>query len=190
MKKFACIDYELANHHFLSACQLGVITFNQGVLEDKVSYHIRPPQQHGHFIQEFMEIHHIKPQQVQDAPSFIDLWKPLSGYFDQAVLCAHNAPFDMKIMTTLASHYDIKLPEYQYFDTVKIAQRIFPFLPNHKLNTIAKYLHIKHQHHDATSDALAASQIVLYAMSATGSDDVFEVCRKLRVPIKTLYTKG
>ena len=146
MNKFVCIDYELANHHFLSACQLGVVAFFDGVLEHQESYFIKPPQPHGFFIQEFIDIHNIMPNQVKNAPTFIDLWPPISELFEDAVLCAHNAPFDMKILSTLAKYYQLPLPKIHYFDTVKMAQRIFPFLPNHKLNTVANFLNIKHQH--------------------------------------------
>ena len=49
----------------------------------------------------------------------------------------------------------------EYIDTVRVARRAFPTLPNHKLDTLAYVLGLEFEHHDALSDAVVCARVLL-----------------------------
>ena len=55
---------------------------------------------------------------------------------EDAVLVAHNAPFDSSFLKAAAARHGIKL-QYTYVDTVPISRALFPNLKNHKLDTLS-----------------------------------------------------
>lgn len=65
-------------------------------------------------------------------------------------------------MRETLTHYDIDLPHYLSLDTVRTSRKLYPELPNHKLNTVAAALGIdlKH-HHNALNDTVAAAEILV-----------------------------
>ena len=63
------------------------------------------------------------------------------------------------------------MPECRYVCTVKVSQRVWPDLANHKLDTVSDYLGIMLDHHEAGSDARAAGLILQAALRETGAAD-------------------
>ncbi|PZR51798.1 MAG: transposase, partial [Stutzerimonas stutzeri] len=55
-----------------------------------------------------------------------------------------------------------------WLDSVRVAKRVWPELPSHRLNIVSKHLGIRLKHHDALSDARAAGLIVVKASQKTG----------------------
>ena len=48
-----------------------------------------------------------------------------------------------------------------WLDSVRVAKRVWPELPSHRLNIVSKHLGIRLKHHDALCDARAAGLIVV-----------------------------
>ena len=105
----------------------------------------------------------ITPEMASAAPCFGELWElTLSRLFAEGVLVAHNAPFDMGVLAKCLAAYGIRWrSEARYIDTVRMARRAFPAMPNHKLDTLAYHLGLELERHDAGSDAFACAQILL-----------------------------
>lgn len=187
MNKIVAIDFELANHHYLSACALGIVVFEDGVITFERGYLIKPPTQHSVFIPEFISIHNIQPDDVKHALSFDQVFKKIEPYLIDSSLIAHNAPFDMGILKQLSTYYNCVLPNLNYTCTVLLSRKLFPMLYNHKLNTVADYLQIDLDHHQAHSDAKACMHIVAYGMSMMQVESIENLCLKANVRIKRLY---
>ena len=92
---------------------------------------------------------------LNKAPTFLELWPTLAPLFENAVIVAHNAPFDLSVLQKCLADYQFPTLTGQYCCTYKMGRRMWPQLENHKLNTICKYLKLPLDHHKADSDASA-----------------------------------
>lgn len=77
------------------------------------------------------------------------------------IIVAHNARFDMEVLRQTLDHFQIPQPTFRYFCTCTLARRVWPELPNHRLNTLAAHIGCELQHHHAQSDAVAAGKLML-----------------------------
>lgn len=162
-QNFTAFDFETANESPDSAIQLGIAQVRGGVVVESRSWMIRPPTMD--FLPRFIDIHGIRPEQVADAPTFDHIWPEVVPYFtDSKLLVAHYATFDRGVLSATCKRYGLKLPRFKYVCSLEIARVCWPDLPRHKLNIVCDHLNIPLQHHEATSDALAAAQIVLRAI--------------------------
>ncbi len=186
MTKFCAIDFETANASSLSACSLGVSVIEDGVLVESWSTLICPPKGADEFLIHNIMIHGITKKMVEDAPCFFDIYERLERAMKDAVLCAHNAEFDMKVLRSLCTYYKIKLPENPYFCTVRLSRSALPFLARHRLNLVAEYFGIELHHHDASSDARACALIVLNIMAISDLYDIESLLKAYRQTLKYL----
>ncbi len=174
MVDFYAIDFETANHNLTSACSLGIVGIRNGQIVYESSFLIQPEEP---FEENTIEIHHITPSMVQDAPNFKTLWEQISFVFDNTILFAHNAPFDFGVLKAMLIKYHLPLPHIQYGCTVKLSRHLWDkhTLINHKLSTIASYLEEDLNHHQALSDARICAKIVIRAMKIYQVDTVKEL---------------
>lgn len=183
MTKICAIDFETANASMFSACSIGVTVIEDGVLSESWSTLIHPPKIAGKFSVHNIMIHGITENMVEHAPEFPEIYERLLTSMKDAVLCAHNAEFDMKVLRCLCEHYYLNLPQTEYFCTVRLTRSALPFLERHRLNTVSEYFGIELNHHDASSDARACALIVLNLMSLC---DLYEIKPMLKAYRQTL----
>lgn len=105
----------------------------------------------------------ITPRMVQTQPTFPVLWELLRPLLDRGILCAHNAPFDLGVLSKCLRDYGIEWkPAAEYVCTCQIGRRLLPAAPNHRLNTLAELLDLPLQHHNALSDTKACAGLLQY----------------------------
>ena len=68
----------------------------------------------------------------------------------------------------------------------KISRRVWPDLPNHKLDTVSGYLGYSFRHHQALDDARACAYIVLKAAEIVGASSMEELLDATHLTLKTL----
>ncbi len=161
---FTAIDFETANTNPDSACALGIAVVEDGRIVERKSWLIRPPTDEF----SFTYIHGLTWQQVAGAPDFGELWPQIGPYLTGRKLAAHNARFDLGVFFALIRQYHIGFWRGQAIDSVAVARRIWPELPNHQLHTVAAHLNIPLRHHDACSDANACAEILCRAERLQG----------------------
>lgn len=159
IQSFTAIDFETANYQRNSACQLGVAVVESGQIVDTQSWLIKPPSS----LFSFTYLHGIDYDMVKHQPTFRELWNVVHPYIANRVVAAHNAPFDISVLVAALNHYGLAVPQFQVIDSLTVARRTWPELPNHKLDTVARRLRCDLKHHDAKSDALVCAQIILQA---------------------------
>lgn len=94
--RVAAIDFETANEQRSSPCAIGVAWLEDGVLTDVTTHLIRP---HDMRFSGFnISIHGIRPDDVQDAPEFPEIFHQLASRLQGATVIAHNAAFDMSVL--------------------------------------------------------------------------------------------
>lgn len=94
--------------------------------------------------------------------------------------------FDMGVLNALLLQYGISKPLCTYIDTVEIARRLWPFLPNHRLNTVCDYLGIALNHHEALSDARGSALILMNAMATVEDYDINSFILHLKLKERAL----
>ena len=66
---------------------------------------------------------------------------------------------------------------------MEIARKVYPFLRNHKLNTVCEHLEIELNHHEALSDAKGSCLIALNTMALLGDFEVEALIDRLNLRI-------
>ncbi len=88
---FLAIDFETANYQKHSACSVGLVKVQNGVITEKVVHIIRPPSKE--FV--FTYIHGLTWTDVASSADFGKLWPKVQSLFKGIdFLAAHNASFD------------------------------------------------------------------------------------------------
>lgn len=182
MLEFTAIDFETATKSYHSACSVAVVEVRGGEVADSFHTLIKPPGMR--FLPENIDIHGITPQMVEKERDFAGVWAELAPYLRGRVVVAHNAPFDMGVLrASLAAHH-LPPPSFYQCCTVQMARRVWPDLPNHKLNTVGDFLRIAFRHHDALEDARTCAAIPVAAAKVCGARDMAELAEMLQVPIR------
>jgi DNA polymerase III subunit epsilon len=150
--KAIAIDFETANEERGSACSVGLAWIENGTVVRVEERLIRP--KNMRFAPMNIAVHGIRPQDVEDAPEFPEVMDEFAEDFRGGLMLAHNAAFDFAVMRGACDTYRMVYPEFTYLCTVKMAQKVWPKLPSHKLNVIADHLQLRFKHHNAAEDAV------------------------------------
>lgn len=157
MSSFLALDFETSDYPSDSACSIGMVLVENGVISQEYTRLIRPPRE----IMRFTDIHGIRWSDVKDQPNFGELWSEFLPFFEKAdFIVAHNAPFDRGVLAGCCERYGITVPNKSFQCTVQVARKDFGIRPA-KLSNVCKVLGIELNHHEALSDARACAQILL-----------------------------
>jgi len=128
----------------------------------------------------------ITDAMVASAPTIGQVLPSFLEFAHNAVLVAHNAPFDVGFLKAAAARTGRAWPAFQVVDTVTLARRVLTRdeVPNCKLATLAQYFRTPHQpSHRALADARTTTD-VLHALIARLAgyrvftlEDLMEFCR-------------
>ena len=159
--KFTSLDFETANYSDASICAAGIAVFVDGELTETRHWLVRPPAGHDFFREDFIAIHGITPRDVRDATEFPVVAKELLPFLiDADMVIAHNAEFDMRMLTGTLNHFGILCPRFPALCTRETARRAWPDLPSHSLDTVASHIGHTFRHHNALDDAEAAGRVL------------------------------
>jgi DNA polymerase-3 subunit epsilon len=166
------IDFETANSNFTSACSIGIVGVTNGKKVLEKYYLINPEEPFNEFN---IMIHHITESDVKNAPTFKDLWDKIKFVFTNTIVFSHNSLFDFSVLKAMLEKYEIEKPIFKFGCTVKIAKNLWKDeVPNHRLNTLASYLGVDLNHHQALSDASICVDIINRGMKMQNCDDIYE----------------
>lgn len=164
---FIAMDFETASAKRYSACSLALTVVRNNQIIDEFYTLINPQTP---FFWRNIQIHGIHEQDVQDAPTFPEVWEHIQPFFTpEKLVIAHNATFDNSVLKNTLQHYGITPAHYLTLDTVKTSRAFYPQLMNHRLNTVAEALQIDlHHHHNALDDAQACANILIHQVQQFG----------------------
>ena len=167
---FVSLDFETANPSRVSICSAGLAVFENGELTEAPYWLVRPPKGHGWFDEDFNEVHGLTHLDVLDAPGFPAIAPELLARLARAdLVIAHYAEFDIGHLRETLDHFGLPRPEFDYVCTCQLARRVWPELPNHKLNTLTARIGHEFKHHHAQADAEAAGRVLLAMMKHLNS---------------------
>jgi exodeoxyribonuclease X len=176
-RRYVVVDVEGNGHQPPDLVELAVVTVERGVIGQPVVWLVRPDQPISPIAR---RIHGISNDMVASAPAFAELAIDVAAHLDQSVMVAHNAGVDLGVLQR-------KLPGFTpdaVIDTLRLARRLLPDQPNHRLGSLATALGLGHdlppgsRLHRAGYDALVTARLFVYlADSASSGSLSFEALR-------------
>lgn len=183
MNKFVVVDVETANADLSSICQIGIVVFENGEIIDQFVSLVNPETYFDFFN---VSIHGIDESDVVDAPTIKMLEPKIRQYLSNGVVSSYGS-FDR---TALARSIGF-VPEY-WLDIMKVVRRTWDDCAylGYGLANICYRLGINLEgHHDALVDAKAAGQVLLQAMTVSGSD-LSQIIHRANQTISLSYEKS
>ena len=166
---FTAIDVETANADPSSICQIGIVHFRGGAIQEQRSMLVNPGQQ---FNSINVRIHGIDEDAVMYSATFPQVHPELRRRLGGTILVSHTA-FDRIALEGAMHQYRLEQIKATWLDSARIARLTWPGQYGRRgwgLANIAGDLGIAFRHHDAVEDARAAGEIVLHACRSAGLD--------------------
>lgn len=185
---FVSIDFETANEKRNSPCSIGIVVVNNGEIIEKVHHLIKPKEMR--FMPINIGIHGIRPSMVKDELEFDKVWEKIYHYFNDNLVIAHNASFDISVLRNTLELYNIKIPSFTYICTMKLSRNFYNNLDNARLNTVNNFLGYEFEHHDALADALACSNILLNISEELKNTDINAISKIVGVTLGSVNKNG
>ena len=183
MSMFVFFDVETPNRNNDRISSAGIIVIEEGKTLLEVNYLVNPEVRFDAFN---IQLTGITPYMVKDAPTFAELWPSIQKYFDEGVIVAHNATFDLGVLTQTLRHYAIDVPKFRYICTLALAKKYFRYRRNsldYLCATLGIYLE---RHHEALSDARGCQGIFFKIVERFGYNEGFvSSYYKPRKPVKS-----
>ncbi|MEL7012397.1 MAG: 3'-5' exonuclease [Pseudomonadota bacterium] len=140
-------------------------------------------------------IHHVTNADVADAPTIAQAGRHLHDFSQNAVLVAHNAPFDMGFLKRHEAEIGAEW-DHPVLDTVLLSALAFGTTEDHTLDAVCDRLGIKiapEHRHTAIGDAhVTADALVclLHMLKGQGYETLGELKEKLEPQAQRLYSAG
>lgn len=174
MERFAAIDFETANGKRSSVCSVGVVIVEDNQVIDQAYSLIRPYP--NYYTQWTTAVHGLTPEDTNEAPDFEEVWAKIAPKIADLPLVAHNSPFDEGCLKAAHMAYELAYPKYQFYCTCRLSRKMYPFLVNHQLHTVAAYCgYDLTNHHHAMADAYACAHIAVAMMREKGVNTLQEL---------------
>jgi DNA polymerase III subunit epsilon len=180
---FTAIDFETAHASF--PCEIGLTRVKDGVILESKSWLIKPAC-FPYMNPWNQKVHGISSKDVSTASTFDELWSELKPWMEDNILVAHNAAFDMRVLRSALSYYELAIPCVDYFCTVNVSRKVWKQLSSHSLSSVSQYHDIHFNHHRAGDDAEVCAMIALKAFQAIEALNVYDGLNKLGMSLKKL----
>lgn len=160
-EEFVVFDIETTglNSHTNEIIEIGAVKIKAGRIVDRYSQLINPERPIPYHI---TEITSITDEQVANEPKIDEVIGKFVDFVGDAVLVAHNAPFDMGfIKRDIKKYLNIDL-QSSVIDTLQMARDLFPDLKKYGLGDLNKTLGLAlEKHHRAVDDSQATANMFI-----------------------------
>src|SRR5690625_3226418 len=137
---FIAVDFETANTwNRSSACAIGIVEVNNGEVVSEFYSLINPNDEFDPYC---IDIHGITPDMVENQPTFNEVWNDIKQFFQNRLVVAHNASFDMSVLRYCLNEYNIPFPDFNYACTYLLSKRIYPDLASFRLDFVFDFLNL------------------------------------------------
>lgn len=168
MSVYTFFDVETPNRHNDRICSIGTITTDHSGNVLEKSYYLVNPE--TGFDDVNMRIHGITPVEVRRSKTFPELWEnELASLFPVDGVVAHNARFDLCVLTKTLRAYNMPDPQLEYACTLDMVRGV-PSIQSKKLPDVCSALGFSmSSHHQADSDADACRRVFWTLVERSGS---------------------
>jgi DNA polymerase-3 subunit epsilon len=184
---FVAIDVETANAKLSSICQVGIATFQNGILVDSWVSLINPEDD---FDRTNVAIHGINAARVRNAPIWRTVLPQITARLSERIVVSHT-PFDRVAIAQACELIGEPLCACVWLDSARVVRRAWSRFARagYGLTNIARHFEISYQAHDALEDAKCAGLVVLRAVAETGIS-IEEWLIRVEKPIRHDGTEG
>ena len=167
-------DFETANRYRGSACSLGLVVVESGIIVEERQWLIKPmPCEFDDFNSSLTG---LCLNDVIEQPRFIELWPEVKPYFDNiGIVAAHNASFDISVLKYLCNDLKLPLPNINILCSYNLAKVAMPNLSTYRLDYLCKKLNISLEHHNAISDAKGCANLINQIAKERNIHNYFEM---------------
>ncbi len=147
--------------------EVGAIKTRGGIIEAEFSTLIQPPIP---ITEAITKITGITPEMLEGQPTMEDILGDFLGFFDKAILVAHNAVFDAAFLNSACRRRNIMI-DWPIFCTLKLARHFLPDLESRSLDTLAEHYGFRFEaRHRSIGDCKVTSSVLqsLLASEASG----------------------
>ena len=138
LDKFIALDFETTGLDLKSdrIIEVAAILFVDGLPSKRYNTLVNP----GIPIPKLIEqITGITNEMVVDSPKEKDIIDDLFKFIGDYPLVAHNTPFDLSFLKSIASRHNHDYDEGKYYDTLTLSRAFLFFQPAHNLSAISDY---------------------------------------------------
>jgi len=155
---YTAFDVETPNAKNDSICSIGLVHVEDGRVVSKEYYLVDPEDRFDYFN---VKLHGISMKTVKGEPSFPKVWGKISNYFTDGLIVAHNATFDLNVLSKTLHTYGINVPDMNYVCTMKLSRKYNKENSRHGLEPVCNLLGVDLlNHHNAMDDAEACQGIL------------------------------
>ena len=173
---FVALDIETATFERSSICEIGLAIVESGKVVDSKSWLIQPE---GNRYYDFnTAIHGITPEMTENSPTIDQVWGEVLSFINGKTVVAHNTAFDMYAIADAVTKYELEMPSFQYFCSLRVAKKVFPGLYSYSLPLLCSALDIEFDtHHRAESDAIGCAKIFLKSIDTSKASDFSDLAK-------------
>jgi DNA polymerase III subunit epsilon len=187
MKNFIAFDFETANRNRHSICAVGMVIVRNGQIVDNIYQLINPEE---HFDRFNIAIHHITPEDVEDAPTFDVFYQSIRDKLDHQTMIAHNLAFDGYALRDNLDRYQIQSCHNHLLCTYQLSKKLLLGKTSYTLDSICRHYGISlTNHHHALDDARACADIMLKLMDEFNLVDFDSLFNKTNIKVGILSPK-
>lgn len=137
--------------------EIGAVRIRNGRVAEEFQSLMNPGFRVNNFIQEYTG---ITNRMLEKAPPCDQVMAQFAEFVADSPLAAHNASFDSKFLDAELGSLGLQR-KGEMVCTMLTSRRLFPAAPNHRLETLVAWLHIKPhgRAHRALADAYAAAAL-------------------------------
>ena len=158
---FTAIDFETATGYRNSACAVGIVTVEEGIVTEAWHTLIQPPD--NTYWGQNIQVHRITPEQTMQAPDFFEIFPEIEKRIKGRTLVAHNESFDRSVLRNTMNYYALAYEDLGLAEKWECTMKIYRakgFKPA-KLDACCARMRVPLNHHEALSDAKACAQLYL-----------------------------
>ncbi|MGD9781398.1 MAG: PolC-type DNA polymerase III [Kiritimatiellia bacterium] len=134
--------------------EIGAVKVRNGKKLGEKTWLLNPQRYIPWYVQ---NVHHITSEMLKDKPLFADVYPEFLEFIDGAVLIAHNAPFDIRMMSAEAKRAGMPAPKNAVLDSLALFRNWYPELKSHTVGDLIDLFDISTEGmhaHRATDDSL------------------------------------
>lgn len=161
MENFVSIDFETATGYSHSACSVGLVEVQNGIIVDEFYTLIQPPD--NEYWWQNSKVHNIRPIDTLNSKTFDKVFSDLFLRIKNRTIVAHNESFDRNVLKKTMAYYGLQYEDYNLPEKWECTMRIYRKKghASASLSACCSVLNIPLTHHHAMSDARACAQLYI-----------------------------
>ncbi len=178
-EEFCAVDLETTgtNPAWDDIIEIGAIRYSGGEETGRFQTLVRPDS--GYIVDDFIEeLTGITNEMLADAPGIGDVLPGFMEFVGESIILGHNTNFDINFLYDNMVRHTGKPFTNDFIDTMRIARKLHPELPHHRLRDVVCYYGLTNEHeHRAETDCAATAECFARlkeeAIRQYGSEEAF-----------------